>query len=689
MSLQRWFCINLQLLLIIALASVAVIAQDQGSSLYKEEPYDPDAPAYPRAYSEAEKAAQREAGIRFIQALNAAAKEKKPGFKLEPGVYRLPHLPDYKAEFKLEYLETFTLDLAGCEIILEDNRKFGFPKHIKNLSIVGPAIFDADPLPYTQGRIIANDPKTFRTTVEIGAGCYVGFRPKDPGRGTVYAFSSDGRWLHNRSWAMYTNGRVIDPEKRIVEFTAEHDRDIYESIYAVGNRVAIDHGPSLLDSGQVRSFTLKDLDLYWGGGVMWGQGDGDWNIIRVRDRRRPGTNRLFGCGSFQVDNPRGRTLFDSCEFSYTIDDILDYQPGSLGMIWERTGDRELIVRNNGNPIEPNHKLAFWRDQDFAPVGCGTVVKAERVPADEAKSWDAAAAEYIKKNIRGNAQTGRTFWRVTLAEPTAAEKGVKVENTFDRQLEFTMRNCYWHDAGVSMGLQGCAKATIVNNHFVRIKHGLKLLTASWWWEGSTVNNLTIENNVFLQTTYGRFQDWRVGKAATSIHNETREHIASMPDVYPNNHITIRNNLFRDSCTGGIWIANSADVTITGNTFQDLFTGLPQADGKGRIDGSIAFFGCSRIKIADNAIDRCVGRAIAGQDVADLAIVGNRIANARRAPNDNPSAVISVLSGRNVKISGNRVEATNAEKVVLLDRCNGVIDEDNRIVGDGANPGNDRK
>jgi len=347
-------CIGVPVLVI---ASSGALARGRGSSLYKEEVYDPDAPAYPKTYSDADKAAQREAGMRFIRELNAAAKEKRPDYKLAPGTYRLRDLPNYAAVIKLEKLDTFTLDLAGYEIIFEEDRgRFSFPKRVKNLSILGPVIFDADQLHHTQGRIIANDPKTFRTRVEIMPGYRVGFRPhtmrnvkkgQTPPKhkwGVVYAYSPQGKWLHNSSWSTYIDEKVIDEKRRIVEFTVGKDSEVYESLYAVGNLVAIDlRGKVLIDAAHVENFTLKDVEIYTGGGVLCGPNHGDWNLIRVRGRRRPGTNRLIGSGGIQVTNCRGRTVLDSCEFSHTLDDILDYQAGSLGMVWDRVDKRTLVL----------------------------------------------------------------------------------------------------------------------------------------------------------------------------------------------------------------------------------------------------------------------------------------------------------------------------------------------------------
>ena len=282
-----------------------------------------------------------------------------------------------------------------------------------------------------------------------------------------------------------------------------------------------------------------------------------------------------------------------------------------------------------------------------------------------------AEAYIKKNVWGNPRSLKRFMRVTFKEPVAVDRGVKFENVADRQLEFVMRNCYFHDSGNSVGLQGCRKATITNNHFVRIGASLAIQTASWWWEGSTANNVTIADNVFLDAAYKHFRDKRKNLACISIHNGTLKHIplSAESTVYPNENIEIRNNLIDGSAAAGIRVSNARNVRIVDNVLKNFQKGTPHVKpSPWAVQGGVSITGCRGITIAGNTVDTCADRAIQCRDVADVEITNNEFSGIEGSRNKADAPTVIYLSdGRNVRAVGNRVDSSNARQTLLLEHC----------------------
>jgi len=174
--------------------------------------YDVHAPAYPVAYSDAQKDAQRAAGRAVVRHVNAALAAGDLTFTVPPGVYRIPaEGPD--SSFHLVNVKNFTLHMAGTEFVMENGGGFISARDCENLAFVGPVKIDSGTLVITQGRLVTYDPKTGLSNVEI----LPGYEVSDSAKGTVDAFSPQGVYLENPSWASYENLTVLDRAKSLVQ----------------------------------------------------------------------------------------------------------------------------------------------------------------------------------------------------------------------------------------------------------------------------------------------------------------------------------------------------------------------------------------------------------------------------------------------------------------------------------------
>ncbi len=635
----------------------SVPVQRQGSTLYDPaEPYNVNAPLFPVTYSEEQKTAQREAGIALIKDYKDAISQKKSEYRAKPGVYRLPK----DMNFAIGQHDAFTLYLPNCEIIMESVEKPLFPLwRVRSFTIVGPVKVDVDPLPCSQGRIVASDYERRRITVDI----LPGYRTLEAGTKKTevfYAYSPAGIWLPNPSWSQFEwKGAELSAGGRTVTFSTGHDltRDYWDRLYSPGNLAALGYWPTwLFILDEVANVTLQDLDFY-GGLFCYGNAAETCTMTRVRGRRCPGTNRLYGGGGWQSGTRKGRVTLDSCEFRTSYDDLLDMASSSMAMVWQQTSAREIVVWDNFahryQDDEPGSLFEFY-EKDFTPITNAKLVAAQRVPDDEAKLWIEPAAELIRTKLKFSAPTGyRAFWRLTFDKDLTLDPGTLVEDVADRQMDLVMRNCVWSDAGVRVMIQGGKRLQLTNNHFVRLAGGLDVKTESWWWQGATVNNVLIADNVFLDCNYGAL--WGSGSAAISVNSGTVLPIRSFPGRYPNNNIVIRNNRIEGSSAGAILVQNSSNVQITGNACRNLFKlKAPSA--------AIAVTGSGNLTITGNRVENCPAPAIKTDWINGLQCDGNTASNL--GTDGKPVVMVDLSNVRDAKVQNNRVERSRLEAVVRL-------------------------
>lgn len=632
--------------------------RQQGSTLYvPAAPYDVNAPIFPVAYSDEQKTAQREAGIALIKEYKDAISQNKAEYRAKPGVYRLPKGMNFAIG---QHAGPFTLHLPGCEIIMESTEQPLFPLwRVGSFTIVGPVKVDYDPLPWSQGRIVASDHERKSITVDILPG-YPALEAGTKTMDVFYAYSPAGIWLPNPSWAQFEwKGAELGAGGRTVTFSTGHDltREYWDLLYSPGNLAALGHMPSwLIILDEVANVTVQDLDFY-GGLFCYGNATETCTMTRVRGQRSPGTNRLYGGGGWQSNTRKGRVTLDSCEFQSSYDDLLDMASSSMAMVWQQTSAREIVVWDNIWHHYQNHELGrpfeFYQ-KDFTPITSANLVSAEPVPDAEAGSWIAPAADFVRTELKFSAPTGyRAFWRLTFDKDLTLPPGTLVEDVADRQMELVMRNCVWSDAGVRVMIQSGKRIELTNNHFVRIAGGLDVKTDSWWWQGATVNNVLIADNVFLDCNYGSL--WGSGGAAISVNSGTELPIRSFPGRYPNNNIVIRNNRIEGSSAGAIIVQNSNHVQITGNECRNLFQLKPPG-------AAIAVTGSGDVTITGNRVENCPAPAIKADWIDGLKCNENTASNL--GTDANPQAMVDLGNVRNATAQDNLVDKSKLDAVVRL-------------------------
>lgn len=515
--------------------------------------YDINAPLYLVTYSEAQKDAQRRAGELLTARINAAVAAHQMSFTIPPGVYRIP-----KA-LRFVGLKNFTLHMAGAEFLTGSDALLDLENCV-NVAFIGPAKVDAAVYGRTQGVIQAYDVKTGLATLRL----MPGYEVSSAAKGVVDAFSPDGVYLENPSWASYQNLTVLDAATRTAQVKLDNSV-ASQQIYKVGNLLSLVlHGTdNVIVSRNTNGFTLKDIDIYRSSGIGWGGGTGDWKFINVKGIRGPGTSRLAGSGGMQMSSNGGSVLIDACEFSTTADDIMDYGGSGTFMVVQQAAPRQVLTWRGSYGV--GDTLNFYDHTDFHLLRSAKVVAVEEL-TDPALQAEAKA---VVKNINKGRQTSddQPLRRATLDRDVAVAPGNFVDNaTSNRADQFTVRNTYFHDAGVRVMLQGFRHGLIENNTFERISGGLSLAVDFWWWGGPVNQDVTVRGNVFKHTTFRN--GWGTGRAAVEV--AAGEGPPDPTKGVAIHKVNISGNTFEDSSQAAIIVANADGVVIKNNVIRRAFT-----------------------------------------------------------------------------------------------------------------------
>ncbi len=217
-------------------------------------------------------------------------------------------------------------------------------------------------------------------------------------------------------------------------------------------------------------------------------------------------------------------------------------------------------------------------------------------------------------------------RVTLDRDVSVSAADYMENgTSNRPDHFTVRNCYFHDAGVRVMIQGFRHGLFENNRFERISGGLALTCDAWWFEGPTVQDVTVRNNVFSATTFRN--GWGTGKAALTIGASWAEGHTNPALPCATHGAAVTGNTFLGSSAGAIQISDTDHVIVANNVIRHPYTqATPVA--------AIHLLGVADAAISDNRIFACPGLGLMAEGSRRLAVTGNAFTDSYQNPANLP-------------------------------------------------------
>ncbi|MDQ2800783.1 MAG: right-handed parallel beta-helix repeat-containing protein, partial [Armatimonadota bacterium] len=190
---------------------------------------------------------------------------------------------------------------------------------------------------------------------------------------------------------------------------------------------------------------------------------------------------------------------------------------------------------------------------------------------------------------------------------------------NRPDHFTIRNCYFHDSGVRVMIQGFRHGLFENNRFERISGGLALTCDAWWFEGPTCQDIVVRGNVFQNTAFRNA--WGTGKAALIIGAGWAEGKTNPALPCAFRGAIVEGNTFLDSSTGAISVSNADHVVVQNNVIRRPFTLAKPA-------GAIQLNGVADARVWNNRVVDCPGPALSIHGSRRVSVQGNLFPAAAR-------------------------------------------------------------
>ncbi len=594
-------------------------AQGANWAGYPKTTYHASLPARPVGYSTdpATIAAQGQAGSTLKTAIQNAITAGETSYTVSPGVYRFT---DSSAVINVLRVSNFTLNAAGCTFIMANPRAYLLSgQHNWNLdhmnaacsditiqgSDSAPLIVDCDALSKTQGTITAYDPNTGTMQIAVMPGYSTQVNAAD----NVTAYTSAGMDIpygyYHSVYGAYTNGQAINSNTVQLTITDPTDRLDASHRYAVGNFVTLptlNSSSSLLcyfSAVDVTNLTLKNIAGGTGGPLFYTNGcalHGLTQIINVANGPIPGTNRL-GVNPFaQTSSPRGSVVMNGCEFGGSYDDAMDIQSSHFNMYLQTLASNQMLVWQiyGGTDYAAGDKVSLFTDKNFAKADTATVTS---VAAYTEASPTTTDASNLWNSLGRRSKSGGSLVVLTLNQQvTGATPGDFLENNSNRMTSFTMTNCYWHQVGVRVMIEGVQKGTFSHNTFDGVNGGLALVSDPYWAQGGTCQNVMVSNNVFRNCNLSSTQ--AVGALVLGPYWGSGPVLAGQD--YSFHNYTVTKNTF----TGTGVKAISAHMVGTLHISHNLFS-----SGQGK---AIGLYGCGSATVFDNSVVQNNGLAVEMSD-----------------------------------------------------------------------------
>ena len=310
-------------------------------------------------------------GPAIRQAIEAARRGGKPAtVRFERKTYRIAPRDDRWCAFAIEDAKDVTLDGRGATLMLHpDNRALLIYR--SGSIAIRDFVVDFDPLPFTQGDVVAID----KAKKEIHLRIHEGFPLPDMTPGRHGAFIEKGRHRYTHLWAYIGTVRPVSREQRLYAISGDKRRGHEDHILKtqVGERFVFPvvyrpHkgfsdsrfiiGKTPRDKGvfhtnpagtfQVRfsrRCTLENITVHASPAmVVRLTGTQDVTLRRLRLVYKPGSGRLMAGTSDGIHCKNNKTgpFIEHCVFEGLLDDSINLSTMSEDVM-ERVSDTEFLT----------------------------------------------------------------------------------------------------------------------------------------------------------------------------------------------------------------------------------------------------------------------------------------------------------------------------------------------------------
>ncbi len=610
------------------LAVVGCVAVVTGPGTDREVTPRDDNWAYPdpiAGWSDDIKAAQLEAGKVLPEFIAAEIAAGSRHIDVPRGDYRFGavHGDGRPYHVKLQDVHDVTIDFHGSTFWMTNQQTA--------VSLIGCTgvtmknlFVDWDPLPFTQGTVVAVDTKKKTIDVKLHPGfdrvTYVfrkGLAPRSKIRGAVYTPETGLLKPGNASFQVNPFwDKPVSPGVYRVHPRTWYNYPLDKMSVAPGDHMVLwKRGGSGFRIHQCSRITLEDVTMYCSSGfaVAEGRGQGGNTYRRVSIVPRPSTRRLIGGtadGIHSMAQERGPRLIE-CKIHGLGDDFFNVH-GFYRNVWGREAPNVLLAQAYAerDRMPQQQEVKLYRFSDKAFLGSRRTVSVKR------GKWTGTKENFIGK-VFARPDQGKeppygktiTVTRIEMDKPIEFDEPVILtlegitgndyllkdctfRNTQGRVVAGASRglieNCtvdwtsgtgvmvysnmgYWGESTIAsdVTIRGC---TISNNNLsaLRYKNGrpaLYVATPNHWKTTGLVTGLRIENNTIVNP----------GLSGIGIFGARDVLLKNNRIVAPNtrSHLNYKNEGHTDR-DYGIVIENVKGLTMQGNAVED-----PGEHNKGKL------------------------------------------------------------------------------------------------------------
>lgn len=553
-----------------------------------------------------------------LQALLREA-ETKPGavVQLPAGTFRVP-----PHGVTMRGAKGVTIDGSRTTLIFtqfqEDGIRFD---ECDGVTVKGVTI-DYDPLPFTQGTIVALSPDHASLDVEIQAG-YPDLT-KEYNSSRIHLF--DGKtlgWKRGCAEGFYQEVQYLSSRKARVTLEPSMLKKGQAGLLQVGDMVVFSmRRASAIQFFRSRHIAMEDVRLYASPGVTVSirNADGENRFVRCKVERGPRpaqatVPRLLSANAdaFNYGYSRRGPLVEGCEFSFMGDDGINLHGPTFmvlrkeepNVIWcLRRTSLDQIKRFYDDIIVAGDLVRILDANNFA---IQKTVKVVRLETDLVPPFTLTRNEILKANNFANYPKEK-YLRITLSDGTGVKAGQMIDFPASNSSGFVIRNNRIHDVRPRGMRIMASNGVIEGNYIARTTQPAISLGGhyAYYREAGWVHDVIVRNNVIEDIGIGSEigLDRSPSPAAISVYAEIAAGApAGTASATEHRNIQIVGNKIMGCTVEGIVVSGLGAGTISNNTLSHCNTASPQAaldGGKVPRGYAITVMNSSHVAVENNKI-----------------------------------------------------------------------------------------
>lgn len=477
---------------------------------------------------------------------------------IPPGRYRVT--PKNREHLRLAGVSDVTILADGVEMLCTETTRALTIENCRNLKIRGLTI-DYDPLPFTQGRIVAISEDKSRLDVEI----IEGFPEPGSGKGSVEIFDPATSRLRGRVTYFSTRCEPSGPLKAtLIKSNAQPDLAeqigdiaLIKAAYAPGGEI-----PHAIMASNCEGLTLEKMTLFASNsfGFFETGCDGSKYLECRVDRRPPGEEttaralprlRSLNADAYHSKNAQRGPLYERCVAKFMGDDAIAIN-----------GDFHFVTRCEGATLRvlAKHQMTMRQGDEvqiFAYDGRRLenrkIVSIEPDAARSEEELRLIESQEMNEGLRKNG-LAQAFLVVLDAE-IAVPPGTLICSADRIGNGFVVRDCHL-GFNRSRGILVKAGHGEISGNQIEGSVGTSILVSPefWWLEAGLSDDLLISNN--------RISDGDgMGIAVVAVGGDR-----SLAPAGAFRNITIRNNTIQGGPAPGLLAASIRGLVEQDNTVE---------------------------------------------------------------------------------------------------------------------------